>query len=110
MSTTSEVRVVPIPDFDEYGFLIESDKWTGNIANLIAMWEGVYPLTPDQWRILYALRAHYARSGGVPALRNICRHVDMDEYCVTTEFHHDVKEAWRLAGLPDPGEEARAYM
>jgi len=26
------------------------------------------------------------------------------------QLFHGTREAWRIAGLPDPGEEARAYM
>ena len=33
----------------------------------------------------------------------------MDKHCVDKLFHSQ-REAWRVAGLPDPGEEARAYM
>jgi tRNA 2-thiouridine synthesizing protein E len=98
------------PEFDENGFLVNPDNWTDEVANLIAMREGLFPLTTQQWQIIYALREHYMKTGGVPALRHICHHEHMDDHCVTSLFHQDVKEAWRLAGLPDPGEEARAYM
>lgn len=98
------------PEFDENGFLVNPESWNDQVANLIAMREGIFPLSKQQWQIIYALREHYQKSGAVPALRLICHHEHMDDYCVTSLFHQDVKEAWRLAGLPDPGEEARAYM
>lgn len=34
---------------------------------------------------------------------------DPAEHCVKQLFGGPL-EAWRIAGLPDPGEEARAYM
>jgi hypothetical protein len=52
---------------------------------------------------------HVAIHAGGAAQANVCRELDLTEDCVHRLFGGPV-EAWKIAGLPDPGEEARAYM
>jgi tRNA 2-thiouridine synthesizing protein E len=41
--------------------------------------------------------------------RQVCRELDLVSDCVCALFGGPL-EAWKVAGLPDPGEEARVYM
>jgi tRNA 2-thiouridine synthesizing protein E len=46
----------------------------------------------------------------LPVERTVCREIGMDPHCIETLFDKDLKCAWRIAGLPNPGEEAKVYM
>ena len=85
-------------------------SWTRAIASAIAHHDGLPELTHDHWVIIHALRDHYERFGAaLPAFSHICNQHDLGKYCVDRLFRSE-REAWRIAGMPDPGEEAKAYM
>ena len=76
----------------------------------IARQDGLPPLTEEHWVIIEALREHYRQFGSAPpAFSHICQARHMDKHCVERLFGGQ-REAWRIAGLPDPGAEAWAYM
>ena len=95
--------------FDEDGFLLDPHVWTPAIASEIAKQDGLPELTAEHWGIIGELRDHYLRYGALPVMSHVCRVNDLDRHCVTTLFQ-GAREAWRVAGLPNPGEEARTYM
>lgn len=99
-----------IISFDEDGFLTDPDAWSEALAEQLAQQDGLAPLTSEHWAVIRALRAHYQRFHAPPALRRVCHVNHMDKYCVDTLFAHNCREAWRIAGLPNPGEEAKAYL
>ena len=92
------------------GFLYKPQTWTTAIASAIAHQDGLPELTHDHWVIIHALRDHYQQFGAaLPAFSHICNKHHLGKYCVDRLFRSE-REAWRVAGLPDPGEEAKAYM
>ena len=92
------------------GFMSNPERWNEQVATAIARLDGLPPLTHDHWVIIQALRVHFKRFGpALPAFSHVCLANHMDKHCVDKLFHSQ-REAWRVAGLPDPGEEARAYM
>ena len=92
------------------GFLYDPDAWTRLIASEIARHDGLPELTHDHWVIIRELRDHYRDYGAAPpAFSHICHKHHMGKHCVERLFCSE-REAWRIAGLPDPGEEAKAYM
>lgn len=95
--------------FDERGFIKDPDAWNPTVARQLALQEGIASLTDDHWRLLEALRRHYFSTGAVPVMRHLCRDIGMAEHCVS-ELLDNPRRAWRIAGLPDPGEEARTYL
>jgi tRNA 2-thiouridine synthesizing protein E len=98
------------PDFDEDGFLISADRWSESVALDIARSSGIEQLGEDHWRVLHYLREHFLASGTLPVERNVCREVGLQDHCIEELFGNDLKRAWRIAGLPNPGEEAKVYM
>ena len=98
-----------LPKFDESGLLIDSAMWNEAVAQLIAVDNGIASLTEDHWRIIRALRAHCAKYGVPPAMSLLCRKQGMDLNCVQKLFCTCLN-AWRVAGLTDPGEEAKSYL
>ena len=95
---------------DRNGFLYRLEVWTREIASALARQDGLPELMHDQWVIINALRDHYHRLGtALPAFSHICHVHHLGKHCVDRLFQSE-REAWRVAGLPDPGEEAKAYM
>ena len=92
------------------GFLRTPELWSEQVGAAIARLDCLPPLTHDHWVIIRALREHFERFGAaLPAFSHVCIVNHMDKHCVYNLFRSQ-REAWRVAGLPDPGEEAKAYM
>ncbi|HEY6094039.1 MAG TPA: TusE/DsrC/DsvC family sulfur relay protein [Gallionellaceae bacterium] len=96
------------PEYDQDGFLLDPLSWDEDLARSIAAEEGLIDLDEDHWAIIHFLRDHYV-SGGLPAVSHVCHVNRLDDLCMTDMFQ-SVRSAWRIAGLPNPGEEAKAYM
>jgi len=95
--------------FDPDGFLLDPAMWSESLADRIAQNDGLGELSELQIDLLLALRGEYAKHGSVPALRHVCHLTGQGAGCMQPLFPTP-REAWRLAGLPNPGEEAKAYM
>lgn len=94
---------------DEEGFLSDSRQWTRETARILAEMDGIGTLGPGHWAVIYYLREHYEAYGSIPPMAQVCRSQQLEKHAVRQLFG-GCREAWRIAGLPDPGEEARAYM
>jgi dissimilatory sulfite reductase related protein len=95
--------------FDSDGFIRDPKTWNRTLAQTIASREGIPQLGEEAWQVIDALRKHYFETGSVPVLRHICRDAGLEEHCVS-DLLADPRRAWRIAGLPNPGEEAKAYL
>jgi dissimilatory sulfite reductase related protein len=98
------------PQFDQDGFLVSGEHWSEQLARELAVSSGIPALTDDHWRVLYYLRENYYDSCSLPPERIVCHALGLPEHCEQKLFGNDLKRAWRIAGLPNPGEEAKAYM
>jgi tRNA 2-thiouridine synthesizing protein E len=94
---------------DENGFLRDPGDWDRDLAGRMAARLGVDSLGEDHWRILEHIRQHRLQRGTLPWMAHVCRELELDEDCFLRLFGGPI-EAWKIAGLPDPGEEARVYM
>jgi TusE/DsrC/DsvC family sulfur relay protein len=104
----SKARVVA-DLFDENGFLLDFDLWDRDIALAIAGQLKLGELEEDHWAVIDFLREHYLAQGPLPWPSHICRTLKLDADCIRQLFGGPI-EAWKVAGLPDPGEEARTAM
>lgn len=95
--------------FDPDGFIRDPTAWDRTLAQAVARREGVGPLSEDHWRLIDALRRRYFETGSVPVMRHMCREAGLETHCVS-DLLADPRRAWRIAGLPNPGEEAKAYI
>lgn len=95
--------------FDLDGFLIDPAMWNESLANRIAQTDGLSQLSEAQFGLLHALRDEFSRHGSVTALSHVCHLVGQSPDCMQHLFPNP-REAWRLAGLPHPGEEAKTYL
>jgi tRNA 2-thiouridine synthesizing protein E len=72
--------------------------------------DGLPELTTEHWLVINALRDHFTRFGAVPpAFTHVCTRMHLGAHCMERLFHSE-RVAWRIAGLPDPGEEVKAYL
>jgi len=95
---------------DEGGFFLDPLAWNPYLAAIISRLDGLPELTREHWQIIHDLRDHYARFGTAPpAFSHICARHHLGPHCVQQLFRSD-RNAWRIAGLPDPGEEVRSYL
>lgn len=99
---------VPL-EFDEDGFLNDPLAWSREVAQQIAGADGLGSLGDEHWAVIQQLREHYLKFGSLLPVSHICRISELDPACVSGLFR-DMREAWRIAGLPNPGEEAKSYM
>jgi tRNA 2-thiouridine synthesizing protein E len=95
--------------FDEHGLLIDPDDWSPELAQQLADRAGLGALTDRHWRFLKALREYYRKFGSPPPPHRICRELHLPRGC-GHELFDTCLCAWRIAGLPDPGEEAKTYL
>lgn len=98
-----------LPAVDDDGFMLDPHAWDEGVAQRLARIDGLNALTNEQMEILHCLREVYFRSGGLPALPHVCHLKGRSPVCLS-ELFPGARVAWRLAGLPNPGEEAKAYM
>lgn len=95
--------------FDADGFLIDPDMWSESLADRIAQNDGLGTLSDLQISLLQALRREFARHGTVTALSHVCHLTGQSADCMQHLFPSP-REVWRVAGLPNPGEEAKVYL
>jgi len=95
--------------FDSDGFLIDPSIWNNNLADRIAQTDGIGPLSDTQLGLLQTLRDAFSRHHSVTALSHVCHLIGQNADCMQHLFPTP-RAAWRLAGLPNPGEEAKTYL
>ncbi|MBW8369878.1 MAG: TusE/DsrC/DsvC family sulfur relay protein [Thiobacillus sp.] len=95
--------------FDPDGFLIDPAMWSESLADRVAQADGLGELNDLQLGLLHALRREFSKHGTVTALSHVCHLTGQSADCMQHLFPSP-REAWRIAGLPNPGEEAKSYM
>ena len=95
--------------FDEDGFMVDHRLWSELTARVIAEAEGVEQLTERHWRVLHHIRGKFLAIQALPNMRLVCRAIAMPREEIYALFGSCLS-IWRIAGLPNPGEEAKAYM
>ena len=94
---------------DEYGLLRDPRDWTPELARELARADGINELSEAHWAFIASLREYYTQFHVPPPTVRICHEMHLGHDCVHELFPNSL-EAWRIAGLPDPGEEAKAYL
>lgn len=95
--------------FDSDGFLLDASAWSESLADRIAQMDGLGSLNELQIVLLHALRREFSRHGTVTALSHVCHLTGQSADCMQHLFPNP-RAAWRVAGLPNPGEEAKSYL
>jgi tRNA 2-thiouridine synthesizing protein E len=94
---------------DEDGFLAVSGDWTPSLAEQVAREAGIAPLSAKHWEIIDFVRERYFSIGALPVMRLVCRAAGL-EPSQGHQLFGSCKNLWLVAGLPNPGEEAKSYM
>ncbi|WP_018078622.1 TusE/DsrC/DsvC family sulfur relay protein [Thiobacillus denitrificans] len=95
--------------FDADGYFAKPPLWSSQLAERIALEEGIPVLTPQHWQVINHVRNRYFALGSLPVMRLVCRSTGLDRHKAHKLFL-GCKSLWRVAGLPNPGAEASAYM
>lgn len=93
---------------DEEGFLVEASDWTPEFTQRRAQKKGI-ELNQSHWQLIELIRDKYMRLGSLPPMRSVCKAVGLDKQELKIQFGSCL-ELWKMAGLPNPGEEAKSYM
>ena len=93
---------------DDEGYLLNFNDWSEDVACALARNEGVEELTKDKMDIIKFLREYYKEYNFFPILRAVCKNVHQPKNCITENFMNPVK-AWKIAGLPNPGDEVNLF-
>ncbi len=96
-------------ELDESGLLRDPQQWTPELARELARADGIDQLTEAHWKLIDSLREYYQRFHVPPSSTRLCHDTHLEPESLHTLFPNCL-EAWRIAGLPDPGEEARSYL
>ena len=93
---------------DEEGFLIDPSDWDRAFTARLAAQMSV-DLSEKHWELIGFLRDKYLRLGALPPMRTVCKSVGIRKLEIIRRFGSCLT-LWQMAGLPNPGEEAKAYM
>jgi len=99
----------PLPELDEGGLIRDPKIWNERVAEELARMLDIDELNADHWRVIHALRDYYNQYGVAPAMKHVCKSFNKDSLWVHDLFGSCLN-AWCVAGLPDPGEEAKSYL
>ena len=91
-------------NLDDDGYLVNYEDWNEAVAAALAEREGAGELTKDRMDILKFMRAYYKEYNFFPILRSVCKNIGQPRDCVVEKFMEPVI-AWKIAGLPNPGDE-----
>lgn len=87
----------------------QQTPWNEELAQRVAAEEGLGVLTEAHWKVIHTLREHFVQYGALPPRNLVCGANRLEPHCMDELFHGD-REAWHVAGLPEPGSEAVPYL
>ena len=93
---------------DSAGFLIDPCSWSRAFTEQRAFEQSIV-LEDHHWRLIETIRDKVLRLGSLPPMRSLCKSVGVNRAAVSRDFGTCLN-LWKIAGLPNPGEEAIAYM
>jgi len=90
-----------MPELDEDGFMIDTKKWTEEVAQILAQAELPKGLTEDHWTVIDYMRQYYLEFGSVPPIRMLARRTGLSLLRIKELFPNGLtKGACRYAGVP----------
>lgn len=93
---------------DAEGFLIDPLDWERSFTEQRALRANIV-LDDKHWLLIEIIRDKYLRLGALPLMHIVCKAAGLDKRVLKQQFGSCLN-LWKIAGLPDPGEEAKAYM
>lgn len=100
MSDRESNRTI-LPELDRDGYLVDANKWTKEIAEILAKSEMPKGLSEDHWRVIDFLRQYYLDWESAPPVRMLARETGLSLRDLRQLFPEGLaKCACRYAGLP----------
>lgn len=99
----AERRLDPttLPELDRDGYLVDAQKWTKQIAEILARSEMPQGLTEDHWLVIDFLRQYYLEWESAPPVRMLTRKTGLSLRDLKRLFPDGLaKGACKYAGLP----------
>ena len=98
-----------VVEHDEEGYISELDKWSKELAELIAKDENI-EMTDEHWEVVNFLRDYYEEYQIAPAVRVLIKSIKKsmgkekgnNKYLYTLFPYGPAKQACKIAGLPKP--------
>jgi len=90
-------------ELDKEGFIMNTETWTGEVAEALAQEEMQAGLTEDHWKVVDFIRSYFKRFGTAPAEQITCKETGFDVHYIAELFPSGYAQgACRIAGLPRP--------
>jgi len=91
-------------EVNEDGFLVRPAEWSRETAAVLArVGEGIAEMTPDHWKVVACIRAHYRDQGRAPAIRKLCQETGLPLKRIFELFPSGPSRgACKVAGVPKP--------
>ena len=100
------VAVAPTLDGIELnaeGFFVHPERWTEDLAPILAAREGIAELTDRHWQVIHFMRAEYLEKGTGPTVRVLGKTSGVSIKELYELFPKGpAKVAARVAGIPKP--------
>ena len=93
---------------DDEGFFLDPYDWRRSFSIAMAAERNIV-LTDKHWALIELIRSKYLILGAIPPMRSVCRAIGFEKHELKEQFGSCLF-VWKLAGLPNPGEEAISYM
>ena len=89
------------PELDRDGYLVDTQKWTKEVAEILAESEMPQGLSEDHWRVIDFLRQYYLEWKAAPPVRMLSRETGLSLRDLKHLFPNGLaKHACRYAGMP----------
>lgn len=90
-------------EIDQEGFMQDHTQWNKEIAQELAMQEGIGELTDRHWIVIEFMRKEYEEKGDGPSIRKLTKESGVP----TKELYQlfpkgPAKKAAKIAGIPKP--------
>ena len=90
-----------LPELDRDGYLVDADKWTKEVAEILAGDEMTQALSEDHWRVIDYLRQYFLEWESAPPVRMLARETGLSLRDLKRLFPDGLaKGACKYAGLP----------
>ena len=90
-------------DFNDEGYMVDSEVWTPAIAEVLAKEEGIPELSDAHWKVIDFCRQRATESGAAPTLRQITGGTDVTTKELFALFPKGpAKKVAKIAGLGKP--------
>jgi tRNA 2-thiouridine synthesizing protein E len=90
-----------LPELDRDGYLMDAQKWTKEVAEILANREMTYDLSEDHWRVIDFMRQYFLEWEAAPPVRMVTRETGISLRDLKRLFPGGLaKSACKYAGMP----------